>query len=174
MMSACRHVLTSIAIGIATACLALSGCATPGAPSANANVANLPSEQVEAIKQDVATLIQQFEDDLNSKDPNLLGRGLHSPNYRLFNGELQVIEGGSLDLAQQTLAYLASTGWDRTEYGALNFIHLSADKVHVDTPFTRYRADGSEIGRWRSIYIFTREEGVWGLKFRSSFANLDK
>jgi len=34
----------------------------------------------------------------------------------------------------------------------------------------RYRADGSELGAFDSIYVVTREDGHWGVKARSSFA----
>jgi len=35
--------------------------------------------------------------------------------------------------------------------------------------FARYRANGSLIGRFDSIYVVTREGGHWGVKARSSF-----
>ena len=34
----------------------------------------------------------------------------------------------------------------------------------------RYRADGSVIGGFDSIYVVTCENGHWGIKARSSFA----
>jgi len=42
--------------------------------------------------------------------------------------------------------------------------------VHVDTKFSRYREDGSLIGSFDSLYIVTKEDGRWGVKLRSSFA----
>ena len=49
-------------------------------------------------------------------------------------------------------------------------IHAGDDKVHIDTRFVRYRADGSVIGGPDSIYVVTCENGHWGVKARSSFA----
>jgi hypothetical protein len=40
----------------------------------------------------------------------------------------------------------------------------------VDTLFLRYRADGSLIGSFESLYVLTKEQGRWGVKLRSSFA----
>jgi hypothetical protein len=57
------------------------------------------------------------------------------------------------------------SAWERRE-----IIHAGADKVHIDTQFTRYRADGSVIGSFDSIYVITNEDGHWGVKARSSFA----
>ena len=51
---------------------------------------------------------------------------------------------------------------------------MSDSKVHVDTEFTRYRKDGSALGRFESLYIVTKEEGRWGIKMRSSFETLIK
>jgi hypothetical protein len=42
--------------------------------------------------------------------------------------------------------------------------------VHFDVQFTRYRADDSAIGSYRSLYIVTRREGKWAIAVRSSFA----
>ena len=160
------HQLLSLAIAF----YVLSSCSTASIHTTDR--INLSDAHTSTIRDEISALIELFERNANSKDPSRLGEGMHYPNYRLFNGELQTIHSYDAELARETLRYLLSTGWDRTEYGELNFIHVGQDKVHVDTPFARYREDGSEIGRWRSIYIFTRENDQWGLKFRSSYANL--
>jgi hypothetical protein len=49
-------------------------------------------------------------------------------------------------------------------------VHASDDKIHVDTRFTRFRADGSRLGSYDSLYIVTKQNGRWGVKMRSSFA----
>ncbi len=36
--------------------------------------------------------------------------------------------------------------------------------------FTRYRTDGSVIGRFPSMWIVTLRKGRWGVEARSSFA----
>jgi hypothetical protein len=43
--------------------------------------------------------------------------------------------------------------------------------VHLDVQFTRYRADNSVIGRFRSLWIVTRQGGRWAVAARSSFAD---
>ncbi len=48
--------------------------------------------------------------------------------------------------------------------------HAGENKGHFDTRFARYRADGSLIGHFDSIYVVTLEDGHWGVKARSSFA----
>jgi len=65
---------------------------------------------------------------------------------------------------------MASSGWHHSKWDHRRIVHSSADKIHVDTKFTRYRADGSRIGSYESLYILTKEDGRWGVKMRSSFA----
>ena len=65
---------------------------------------------------------------------------------------------------------MASSGWHHSKWDRRHIVHASADKIHVDTKFTRYRADGSIIGSYESLYILTKEGGRWGVKLRSSFA----
>ena len=49
-------------------------------------------------------------------------------------------------------------------------VHASPDKVHLDVQFSRWRADGSLIGRYRSLWIVTARAGRWRVQARSSFA----
>ena len=44
------------------------------------------------------------------------------------------------------------------------------NKVHVAVQFSRWRRDGSLIGRYKSIDIVTNQDGRWGIQARSSFA----
>ena len=60
--------------------------------------------------------------------------------------------------------------WDRSAWDRRDVIHAGADKVHIDTRFTRYRKDGSVLAGFDSIYIVTRLDGRWGIQGRSSFA----
>src|SRR5262249_59181248 len=64
----------------------------------------------------------------------------------------------------------AGSDWHHRAWDRRRIIHASNDKVHVDTMFTRYRADGTKIGSYESLYILTKENGRWGVKLRSSFA----
>jgi hypothetical protein len=73
-----------------------------------------------------------------------------------------------------TYRTLRETEWDHTAWSRRQIIHLSDSKVHVDTEVTRYRKDGSVLGRFNSLYIVTKEDGRWGIKMRSSFETLIK
>lgn len=64
----------------------------------------------------------------------------------------------------------ALSEWDHSAWERRDVIHAGADKVHIDTRFTRFRKDGGVIGGFDSIYIVTRLDGRWGIQGRSSFA----
>ncbi len=50
-------------------------------------------------------------------------------------------------------------------------VHTGRDKVHLDVQLSRWRADGSLIGRYRSLWIVTARDDRWGVQARSSFAS---
>lgn len=54
------------------------------------------------------------------------------------------------------------TGWDRTEV-----VFATEGKAHVAVNFTRYREDGSVIGRYFSLYVVTCRDGHWGIQVGS-------
>ena len=65
----------------------------------------------------------------------------------------------------------AGDGWARSQWDERTPIHVGADKVHLKVKFSRWRADGSLIGRFETIYIVTLQDGHWGIQARSSFAS---
>jgi hypothetical protein len=87
---------------------------------------------------------------------------------RLASGTLVILQAGDHKPGMFDKGALAE--WDHSAWERRGVIHAGADKVHVDTRFTRYRKDGSVIGGFDSIYVITREDGHWGVKARSSYA----
>ena len=49
-------------------------------------------------------------------------------------------------------------------------IAAGATKVQLDVQFTRYRANNSVIGSFRSLWIVTKNGDRWAIAPRSSFA----
>ena len=67
-----------------------------------------------------------------------------------------------------------SAGWARTCTPRRRWCPIIAagpTKVHLDVQFTRYRADNSVIGSFRSLWIVTEDSGRWAVAARSSFAD---
>ena len=112
--------------------------------------------------------LDDFMAAFNARDIAAFEATFNFPSVRLASNTLTVIEKGFHKpemLSRGALAEWHHSAWERRAV-----IHAGPDKVHLDTRFTRYRADGSVIGSFDSIYIVTNENGHWGVKARSSFA----
>jgi hypothetical protein len=106
---------------------------------------------------------------LNAGDARAVADTLHFPHYRLAGVRMQVWEspGRYLDDFRSR----AGNEWHRSALDFRKALAASADKVHVDVQFTRYRRDGSVLGQYRSLWVVSRIEGRWGAQLRSSFAH---
>jgi hypothetical protein len=112
--------------------------------------------------------LDDFMAAFNARDLEAFEATFNFPSVRLASNTLALIERGYHKATMFETGALAEWGhsaWERREV-----IHSGPDKVHFDTRFTRYRADGSIIGGFDSIYVVTREDGHWGIKARSSYA----
>lgn len=105
---------------------------------------------------------------LNARDPAALAATLHFPHYRLSGGKMRVWQGPETYLAD--FLARAGDGWHHSEWNGRIPVAVSPDKVHLDVTFTRFRADGSALGRFRSLWVVARLEGKWAAQLRSSFA----
>jgi hypothetical protein len=121
------------------------------------------------IESEVMRLLDDYMSAWNRKDLAAWERTFHFPHYRLASGKMTVLDRPGLQDATRVWAS-AGSDWHHSRWDRRRTIHSSADKVHVDTKFTRCRADGSVIGSFESLYIATKEDGRWGVKMRSSFA----
>ncbi len=65
--------------------------------------------------------------------------------------------------------FAGADGWACSRWDYRRAIQSGADKVHFAVQFTRYRADGSVIGHFPSMWIVTLRDGRWGVQARSSF-----
>jgi hypothetical protein len=114
------------------------------------------------------TCLDAFMAAFNARDLPAFEKTFNFPSVRLASNTLVLIEPGYHKPEMFERGALAD--WHHSAWERRNVIHAGADKVHIDTRFTRYRADGSVIGSFDSIYVVTRENGHWGIKARSSFA----
>ena len=124
----------------------------------------------ETIELEIIKLLDTWMEAFNRLDMSAWEGTYHFPHYRLAAGRMRVLNNpGEQDRLRLKNA-LASTGWHHSEWDRRRIVHATETKVHVDTQFTRYRADGTVIGSYESLYILTNEQGRWGVKLRSSFA----
>jgi len=112
--------------------------------------------------------LDDFMAAFNARDLAAWEKTFNFPSVRLASNTLVVIEPGYHQPEMFERGPLAD--WDHSAWERREVIHAGADKVHIDTRFTRHGQDGEVIGGFDSIYVVTREAGHWGIKARSSFA----
>jgi hypothetical protein len=115
-------------------------------------------------------VLDAFMAAVNARDVEAFEAQLHFPHYRFASGAVAVVEraGTRPDLFERFAA--ATPGWHHSAWERRDVIHSGPSKVHIDTRFVRYRADGSVLSRFDSLYIVTRQDGRWAVEARSSFA----
>ena len=97
-------------------------------------------------------------------------RWFHFPHVRFHSGKVTVMQRPE---DYHNLVWNRSgqsAGWARTAWDYQEAIDAGPEKVHFRVQFTRYRADGSAIGSYRSLYIVTLKDGRWGIQARSTWA----
>lgn len=131
-------------------------------------VSQEPKPPEKALEPVAMKVLDEYMEAWNRQDLIAWEGTFHFPHYRLASGRMSVLDRpGQQDPKR---LWQAIDGWHHSKWDHRRLIHASADKIHVDTKFTRYRADGSAIGSYQSLYILTKEDGRWGVKLRSSFA----
>ena len=113
-------------------------------------------------------VLDDFMSAFNARDIAAWQKTFNFPSVRLASNTLAIIDENYHQPDMFGRGALAD--WDHSAWARREVIHAGDDKVHIDTRFVRYRADGSVIGGFDSIYVVTCENGHWGVKCRSSFA----
>jgi len=115
-------------------------------------------------------VLDAFMTAFNGRDVAAFEAVLHFPHYRIAGGNVSVLQDPKTlpELFERFVA--AMPAWDHSAWARREVIHSGPDKVHIDTRFIRYRADGSVLASYDSLYIVTKRNGHWGVLARSSFA----
>ena len=92
------------------------------------------------------------------------------PHVRLAGGKV-VVWPNHGDYKLKDFVARAGDGWDHSKWDERTPIHVGDKKVHLKVKFSRWKKDGSLIGRFETIYIVTHQDGHWGIQARSSFAD---
>ena len=89
---------------------------------------------------------------LNRRDEPALNAALHFPHVRLASGTVRTWDApGSYRIAD--FLGRAGDGWNESRWDDRRVVHAGPEKVHLDVQFSRWRADGSLIARYRSLWI---------------------
>jgi len=128
---------------------------------------NEPEQYAYEVKEAKAVMDRHMAA-LNDRDSDALAASLHFPHYRFTGGKMKISKEPNSYLAD--FFARAGEGWHHSAWDFVTPIAAGPDKVHLDVQFTRYRADGSTMGMFRSLWVITRQDGSWGAQLRSSYA----
>jgi hypothetical protein len=110
-------------------------------------VAAVTSAKARDVEAEAAAMkvLDAFMIAFNTRDVVAFEAVLHFPHYRIASGNVSVLQDPRTlpDLFERFVA--AMPGWDHSAWEKRAVIHSGPDKVHIDTRFTRYRADGSVL-----------------------------
>lgn len=107
-------------------------------------------------------------DALNARDEAALAKTLHFPHHRLAADEMTTWE--TPDSYFGDFRKRAGDDWSHSRWDDIQVIAAGPRKVHLDVRFTRFRADGTPLGHYRSLWVISEIGCTWGAKLRSSFA----
>ncbi len=99
---------------------------------------------------------------------------MHFPHIRI-NDEGTILIAKDADefhtfIQQYWDQVIKRDNWKYSTLDQVDVIQSSDKKVHLKIKFTRYRADNIKIATYKSLRIFTKKKGRWGLLGRSTFA----
>lgn len=147
--------------GVIAATALLSACATTGAAHGDKAFAACPAYAP------AYQVTDEFMRTFNTRNPEAWAATFHFPSVRIASGTVRIINSAA-DL--DTFGNLAATGWDHSDWAKREIVQCDAKKAHMLTTFVRYRADGSVLSKFDSLYIVEFKNNRWALTARSSFA----
>jgi hypothetical protein len=114
-------------------------------------------------------ITDRFMETFNARDAEAHEATLHFPHVRIASGTVTVIARAGGNWMKPAFDRLIAEGWHHSAWADRRIVQCDATKAHMLTTFVRYRADGSEIGRFDSLYIIEFKR-AWGVTARSSYA----
>jgi hypothetical protein len=122
---------------------------------------------------EAAQAVRNYFEAFNANDEEAYQRAHHFPHIRVNGkGEVSIVMNASellpLKLVQNHL--IRNEDWDHSLLDSLELIHASADKVHFNVQFSRYRKEGAPYVTYKTLCVVTQKEGRWGILARSTYA----
>jgi hypothetical protein len=130
-----------------------------------------PAASAEAPVQAAERTLDAFMAAFNARDVEAWIATLNFPHVRIASDAVAVFpDAAAFRSGFEFARFAEQTGWSRSEWTERRVVQAGPDKVHVAVVFTRFRADGSVLARYESLYIVTKSNGHWGVQARSSYA----
>ena len=113
--------------------------------------------------------LDRFMAALNAYDAKAMDDAMHFPHIRIAGGTLKVYEKAGSNPMDLFDKLRQEDNWSHSAWNERKVVQRNSSKLHMALTYTRYRADGSTLGVYESLYVLTLEDGRWGIQARSSF-----
>ncbi|MBT4486387.1 MAG: hypothetical protein HOK30_09395 [Rhodospirillaceae bacterium] len=107
----------------------------------------------------------------NAQDHAALAASLNYPHVRLAVGKFVTYDSAEAFLVRCKVnkAQLEAEGWHHTNTNVIEIIQSGPDKVHLRLEIDRCHEDDTVYNKFDTLWIATRQDGHWGIQFRSSY-----
>lgn len=114
-------------------------------------------------------ILGAWMDALNRHDAAAMQACMGFPHVRLAAHQVTVYDAAESNPMDLFTRLRDEDGWDHSAWTQIELVQSSPNKAHYAVQYTRYRADGSTIGVYNSLYVMTLSGGDWKIQCRSSF-----
>ena len=111
--------------------------------------------------------LNEFIDAWNTADNAELRKALNYPFFTLFRpGQPEIAETPEQFTTDFQLMR-EQQNWARSTFDESKALTVTEDQVHFATTYSRHNTDGEKYQTGRVLYIVTKQDGHWGMQFRS-------
>lgn len=121
------------------------------------------------IEKECLAVLDRFMAKLNAYDAPGMDDCMHFPHVRMAEGKVTVYDAPGNNPMDLFDRLREEDGWHHSAWDERVLTQWNDEKAHFALSYTRYREDGSVIGKYDSLYILTKKDGAWGVQARSSF-----
>jgi len=121
------------------------------------------------VEREALGAVDRYLAALNAHDTPGIRDAFNFPHIRVgATGKITRFEKPEdYDFGAYFLSRTSKDGWHHTVWDKTEVVFATEAKAHVAVDFTRYREDGSVIGRYFSLYVVTCQDGHWGIQVGS-------
>jgi hypothetical protein len=106
---------------------------------------------------------------LNRYDATAMDALMRFPHVRLSAGKVTVYDTPGNNPMNLFDRLRQQDGWHHSAWNETKLVQSSPTKAHYAVRYTRYREDGSIIGLYDSLYVFTALDGDWRIQVPLEF-----
>jgi hypothetical protein len=132
----------------------------------------LESEAERAAASTAAVeVVKAYMKAFNDRDEDAWTATFNYPHLRIAGGDVKVWPSREAYQAEFDFdAFAQRYDWQRSQWESIDAVQVAANGVNVALRATRLDAQGKPLSTFDTFYLVTRENGRWGVRARSSFA----